>query len=192
MSRPVVLGITGASGAAYGLRLLELLAELRVETHLVVTEPGAQVIAHETGLSVDRLATGTEGGEATVRSWAIDDLFAPIASGTYLTEGMVVAPCSIRTLSAVACARSSNLLERAADVTLKQRRPLVLMVRETPLHLTHLRLMVQAAEAGAIIMPPVPAFYGKPKTIEELVDDTAARALDLLGLDHDLLQRWGE
>lgn len=185
MTRPVVVGITGASGAAYGLRLLELLKKLEVETHLVVTEPGAQVIEHETGETL-------EDAKNRASTWSeSQDLFAPIASGNFLTTGMVVAPCSIRTLSAVANSRSSNLLERAADVTLKQRRPLVLMVRETPLHIGHLRQMSQAAEAGAIIMPPVPAFYQRPRSVDEIINATAARALDLLGLEHDLLARWG-
>lgn len=186
MTRPVVVGITGASGAAYGLRLLELLAELEVETHLVMTTPGAQVLEHETGETLD------EARKTASTWWESDDLFAPIASGSFLTTGMVVAPCSIRTLSAVASSRSSNLLERAADVTLKQRRPLVLMVRETPLHIGHLRQMLRAAEAGATIMPPVPAFYQRPGSVAEIIDATAARALDLLGLEHDLLVRWGD
>jgi 4-hydroxy-3-polyprenylbenzoate decarboxylase len=186
MTRPVIVGITGASGAAYGLALLDLLARLGVETHLVVTAPGAQVLEHETGVTLDQAAAKAS------RLWPIDDLFAPLASGSFLTSGMVVAPCSIRTLSAVACAHSGNLLERAADVTLKQRRPLVLMVRETPLHVGHLRLMTQAAEAGATIMPPVPAFYQRPGSVAEIVEATAARALDLLGLEHDLITRWGE
>lgn len=184
-SRPVIVGITGASGALYGVRLLELLSRLRIETHLVVTEPGARVLEHETGLTPARLA------DRAHQIWAPDELFAPMASGSFRTAGMIVAPCSIRTLSAVACARSSNLLERAADVTLKERRPLILMVRESPLHLGHLRLMVTAAEAGATLMPPVPAFYHKSVELEALVLQTAARALDLLGIDHDLIERWG-
>jgi 4-hydroxy-3-polyprenylbenzoate decarboxylase len=186
MTRPVIVGITGASGAAYGLALLDLLDRLQVEAHLIVTEPGAQVLEHETGLTLEQAAARAS------RCWRVDDLFAPPASGTFLTTGMVVAPCSIRTLSAVACAHSGNLLERAADVTLKQRRPLVLMVRESPLHVGHLRLMTQAAEAGATIMPPVPAFYHRPASVEAMVEATAARALDLLGLEHDLVARWGE
>lgn len=186
MSRPVVVGITGASGAIYGLRLLELLARLGQETHLVVTRPGFQVLEHETGLDVAQVT------DKASRVWDVDDLTAPPASGTFRTAGMVVAPCTIRTLSAVACARSSNLLERAADVTLKERRPLVLMVRETPLHHGHLRLMLDATRAGAIIMPPVPAFYTHPETLDDVVQHTAAKTLDLLGIEHDLIRRWGE
>ncbi len=186
MSRPVIVGITGASGAVYGLRVLDLLSRLERESHLIVTRPGAAVIQQETGLTVEQVA------KAATLYWEVDDLFAVPASGSFRTAGMVIAPCSIRTLSAVACSRSGNLLERAADVTLKERRPLVLMVRETPLHQGHLRLMSAAAEAGAVIMPPVPAFYQRPETLAEVVHHTAARALDLLGLEHDLLQRWGE
>ena len=186
MTRPIVVGITGASGAIYGLRLLDTLRELDVETHLVVTGPGEAVVRHELGMDLDELASRAD------RHWAVDDLFAPIASGSFLTGGMVVAPCSIRTLSAVACARSSNLLERAADVTLKEHRPLVLLVRESPLHLGHLRLMASATEAGAVIAPPVPAFYGRPRTIEDLVRHSVARALDHLGVEHrGLMTRWG-
>jgi len=185
VTRPVIVGITGASGAAYGLCLLELLKQLGRQTHLIVTRPGVQVLEHETGLDAARVA-----GMAT-HHWDVDDLAAPPASGTFLTAGMVIAPCTIRTLSAVACARSSNLLERAADVTLKERRPLVLMVRETPLHAGHLRLMLEAAQAGAVIMPPVPAFYLRPRSLDDLVRHSAAKALDLLGIEHDMIQRWG-
>jgi len=163
-----------------------LLQRLSRETHLVVTEPGAKVMEHETGKSMDDLA------QMATHVWDVDDLFAPPASGSYRTAGMVIAPCTIRTLSAVACATGSNLLERAADVTLKERRRLVLMVRETPLHVGHLKLMLDAARAGAIIMPPVPAFYSRPKSIDDLVHHTAARSIDLLGIEHDLAGRWGE
>lgn len=186
MSLPIVVGITGASGAVYGLRVLSMLQRVGRETHLVVTEPGAQVIEHETGLAMSNVA------EKATHLWQVDDLFAPPASGSHRTGGMVIAPCSIRTLSAVACSTGSNLLERAADVTLKERRRLVLMVRETPLHAGHLKLMLDADRAGATIMPPVPAFYGRPKSIDDLVDHTAARALDLLGVEHDLIRRWGD
>ncbi len=184
-NRPVIVGISGASGAAYGLRLLEVLGALKVEAHLVVTRPGAQVLEHETGRTLAQVA------DMASEAWAVDDLFAPLSSGSFASMGMLVAPCSIRTLSAVACSRSSNLLERAADVTLKQGRPLILMVRETPLHRGHLRLMLRAAEAGATIMPPVPAFYNRPQTVADIIEHTIGRALDLLGLDHDLLLRWG-
>ncbi len=186
MTHPVVVGITGASGAIYGIRLLEMLQSLGRETHLVVTPPGEEVARHETGLELAQIAA------KTTRCWPIDDLFSSLSSGSFRTAGMIIAPCSIRTLSAVANSGSSNLLERAADVTLKERRPLVLLVRETPLHLGHLRLMVQAAEIGATLAPPVPAFYNRPSSIDDLVEHTCARALDVLGVEHDLLRRWGE
>lgn len=178
------VGITGASGAAIGLRVLELLREAGAETHLVITDAGAKVLQLETGLTVEDAASRAS------HFWDESDITAPLASGTFPCAGMVVAPCSIRTLSAVACCRSSNLLERAADVTLKERRPLVLMVRETPLHEGHIRQMLDATRAGATIMPPVPAFYAGLESIEDLVDQTAARALDALGVDPGVLRRW--
>jgi 4-hydroxy-3-polyprenylbenzoate decarboxylase len=182
---PVVVGISGASGAAYGLAVLELLQQARVPTHLVITEAGARVLQLEAHTSVaDVLPRATQ-------CWNVGEIAAPIASGTFQTAGMIVAPCSIRTLSAVACCRSSNLLERAADVTLKERRPLVLLVRETPLHAGHLRLMHDAAVAGATIMPPVPPFYAGLQSIEDLVLQTAARAIGQLGIQSAALRRWG-
>jgi len=184
MSGTYAVGITGASGAAIGVRVLELLREAGAETHLVITGAGAKVLQLETGLAVADVA------ERASFFWDEGDITAPLASGTFSCAGMVVAPCSIRTLSAVACCRSSNLLERAADVTLKERRRLVLMVRETPLHEGHLRQMMDAARAGATIMPPVPAFYAGLKSIEDLIDQTAARALDALGVDTGTLRRW--
>jgi len=185
VNHPIVVAITGASGAVYGLTLLDLLAELDVEVHLVVTDAAAEVLAVETDETLGSLS------KRATKTWRPDELTAPVASGSFRTAGMIVAPCTIRTLSAVANSRSSNLVERAADVTLKERRPLVLMVREPPLHAGHLRLMQEATAAGAVVMPPVPAFYTRPQSIEELVRQTAARALDLLGLDHDLADRWG-
>ena len=185
-AKRIVVGISGASGSVYGLGALELLGRLGVETHLVVTEAGARVLEIETGETVETAASRAG------RLWNNEDIAAPLASGSFRTAGMIVAPCSIRTLSAVACCRSSNLLERAADVSLKERRPLVLLVRETPLHEGHLRLMLEAARAGAIVMPPVPAFHFGPRTIDDLVHHTLCRALDALGLDHDLCARWGE
>jgi 4-hydroxy-3-polyprenylbenzoate decarboxylase len=185
MSWPVVVGITGASGAAFGVKVLELLGAAGRETWLVVTRAGEQVLDLE-----------VEGGaraaaERASRCFPVDDLAAPIASGSVRTAGMIVAPCTVRTLSAVADCRSSNLLERAADVTLKERRPLVLVVRETPLHTGHIRAMLRASEAGAIIMPPVPAFYTAPKSVDDLVTQTAARSLALLGIDHAAMKSWG-
>lgn len=183
--RRVLVGITGASGAALGVRALELLRDAGVETHLVVTSAGATVAKLETGLTLDDLSA------LATHPWDDADLTAPPASGTFACDGMLIAPCSIRTLSAVANCRSSSLLERAADVTLKERRPLVLMVRETPLHPGHLRLMLDAATAGATIQPPVPAFYAGLESLDDLVEQTAARALGSLGVDVGVLRRWG-
>ncbi len=184
MTLPVVVGITGASGAALGLAVLELLARAEVETHLVVSPAAERVLAIEARLTLADLD-----GRAT-RRWAIDELTAPIASGTFRTAGMIVAPCSMATVSAVATSRSGDLLERAADVTLKERRPLVLLAREAPLHVGHLRLLVAAAEIGATILPPVPAFYAGLTSIADLVEQIAARAIDALGIDTGALRRW--
>jgi polyprenyl P-hydroxybenzoate/phenylacrylic acid decarboxylase-like protein len=182
----LVVGITGASGAIYGVRLLEVLSVHEdVETHLVISGGAAATIRYETGRDPDdlhRLAT---------KSYAPNDLAAALASGTFLTDGMVIAPCSMGTLSRVATSANDNLIGRAADVHLKERRRLVLLVRETPLHAGHLRLMLDVTNAGAIVLPPVPGFYIRPKTIEELVDHTIGKTLDLLGLtDHGLYERW--
>jgi len=181
----IVVGITGASGAIYGARLLTALGALGVETHLVVTPPGVTTLRRETSLDL-----------ATVQGWAthtydIENFAAPIASGSFTTHGMVVAPCSMKTLSAIANSHTDNLLVRAADVMLKEGRPLVLVVRETPLHLGHLRLMVQAAEIGAIIFPPVPAFYARPATLEEMVDHSVGRILARIGIANHLYTPWG-
>ena len=180
----LVVGMTGASGAIYAVRLLGALKALDVETHLVLTAPAAITLRQE--LRLEPTALHAMAGH----TYAPADLAAPIASGSFATAGMVVAPCSIKTLSAIAHSYSNNLLVRAADVTLKEGRPLVLVVRETPLHLGHLRLMVQAAEIGAVIFPPVPAFYTQPATIEELVNHTVGRILARLGFDNRLYQPW--
>ncbi|TVT48117.1 UbiX family flavin prenyltransferase [Amycolatopsis rhizosphaerae] len=182
----LVVGISGATGIAYGTRVLELARKAGVETHLVVTPAGQQTRAYETDLSVRDLAAMAD------VVYRPADIGAAIASGSFRTMGMIVAPCSIRTLSAVAYSNGDNLLTRAADVTLKERRRLVLMVRETPLTLGHLRAMTAVTEAGAVVMPPVPAFYLRPRTVDEIVDHTAGRALDLLGIEVPDLPRWGE
>lgn len=182
----MVVGISGASGVIYGVRLLEALRALGVESHLVLTRAAKLTLAHETEFSLDevrRLAAVCH------PSHAVD---APIASGSFATAGMIVAPCSIRCLSAIATGVTSDLLTRAADVTLKERRRLVLVVRETPLHLGHLRAMAQAAELGAILAPPVPAFYVRPRTLDDVVDHTVGRLLDLFDLDTGAVRRWGE
>lgn len=181
MSRPrVVVGISGASGAAIGVRIVELLADAgRCDIHLVVTPSGERTLMHEAG--PDALSTLTA---TASRHYPNDDIGAHIASGSFRTAGMIVAPCSIHTLSAIAASAGDNLLVRAADVQLKERRKLVLLVRETPLHLGHLRAMAAATEIGAIIAPPVPAFYHRPCSMGEAIDHIARRAIGLL--DHDL------
>lgn len=180
----LVVGITGASGTIYGVRLLEVLRDLGLETHLVMTEAARQVVELETGYGVDEIEALAD------YSYANTEIGAPIASGSFRTGGMVVAPCSIKSLSAIAHSYNDSLLARAADVVLKERRKLVLVVRETPLHLGHLRLMAQATECGAVILPPMPAFYHQPKTIADLVDQTVGKVLDQFGMDHDLYRRW--
>ncbi|WP_152648404.1 UbiX family flavin prenyltransferase [Streptacidiphilus anmyonensis] len=184
--RRLVVGISGATGIVYGLRVLELARKVGVETHLVVTPAGQQTRAYETDLSAGDLAAMAD----VVHRPA--DVGAAIASGSFRTAGMIVAPCSIRTLSAIAQSNGDNLLTRAADVTLKERRRLVLMVRETPLTLGHIRAMAAVTESGGIVMPPVPAFYLRPTSVDEIVQHTAGRALDLLGIDVPDLPRWGE
>jgi flavin prenyltransferase len=180
----VVVGISGASGVIYGVRALDALRELGVESHLVVSRAALLTLSQETDLSADDLT-----GRADVVH-RLADVGATIASGSFRTLGMLVAPCSVRTMSEVATGVTSSLLTRAADVTLKERRPLVLMVRETPLHLGHLRTLVSLAEMGAIIAPPVPAFYARPDTVADLVDQSVGRALDALGLDWSAVRRW--
>ena len=182
----LVVGISGASGVAYGIRLLEALRDLEIESHLVMSKAAEMTVGYETALKPKQVAAKAD------RAYAIGDIGAPIASGTFRTLGMVVAPCSVRTMSEIATGVTTTLLSRAADVTLKERRPLILMVRETPLHLGHLRTMTALAEMGAIILPPVPAFYAEPRTLSDLVDQMVARALDLLGYDWPLARRWGE
>ncbi|HEU5026259.1 MAG TPA: UbiX family flavin prenyltransferase [Spirillospora sp.] len=183
--RRLVIGISGATGIAYGVRALELARKAGVETHLVVTPAGQQTRAYETDLSARDLAAMAD------VAYRPADVGAAIASGSFPTGGMLVAPCSVRTLSAIAYANNDNLLTRAADVTLKERRRLVLLVRETPLTLGHLRAMTAATESGAVVMPPVPAFYLRPASVDDLVDHTVGRALDLFGIDVPDLPRWG-
>ena len=186
MTQRLLIGMSGASGAAYGIRLLEVLRDQPVETHLVMSKAAALTINAETDRSVDEVRALAD------VSYPVGDVGAGIASGSFRTKGMVIAPCSIKTLSEVANCAAGNLLARAADVTLKERRRLVLMVRETPLHAGHLRLMSQATEAGAIIMPPVPAFYARPSSLAEMVDHTVGRVLDLFDIDTGLAHRWKE
>lgn len=183
-AKRVVVGISGASGVVYGVRLLMHLRQLGITSHLVMTRSAEVTLAHEMPIKV-----------ADVRALAdvvhrVDHIGASISSGSFRTLGMIVAPCSIRSLGEIASGVTSTLLSRAADVTLKERRRLILLLRETPYHLGHLRAMTAATEAGAIIMPPVPAFYARPQTIEDMVDHTLGRALDLLGVDNALVKRW--
>jgi 4-hydroxy-3-polyprenylbenzoate decarboxylase len=182
----LIVGITGASGAVYGVTALKALRELGVETHLIVSRSGQITLAHETAVKISEL-----GAMADV-VYRIDDIGAAISSGSFQTMGMLIAPCSVRTLAEISSGVTSTLLTRAADVILKERRRLVLMVRETPFHLGHLRAMTQVTEMGAIVMPPVPAFYAKPKSLEEMVAHSVGRALDLFGIGNELVQRWGE
>jgi 4-hydroxy-3-polyprenylbenzoate decarboxylase len=180
----VIVAITGASGVVYGIRALDKLADAGVETHLVMTRSGIATLSHETDLSVQDVRDRA----GVVHS--PHDLGASISSGSFRVAGMLVAPCSVRTLSGIANSYDEDLVVRAADVTLKERRRLVLLLRETPLHAGHLRLMSQVTESGAVVMPPVPAFYTRPASVEEIVDDTVDRALDLLGLDAGSDRRW--
>jgi len=182
----LIVGISGASGAVYAIRTLQVLREMGVETHLIVSQPGRMTVNYETGMDYPTLAALAN------HHYGAQDVGAPVSSGSFRTLGMLVVPCSMRSLSEIATGVTTGLLTRAADVVLKERRRLVLMVRETPLHTGHLRAMTAASENGAIIYPPVPAFYAEPKTIEELVDQTVARALDLFDLDAPTARRWGE
>jgi 4-hydroxy-3-polyprenylbenzoate decarboxylase len=183
-SSRIIIGITGSSGIIYGIRLLQALQSMPVETHLVVTKAGQLTRAYETELSLSEL-------KALAHVYhPIHDIASSLASGSFKTMGMIIVPCSMNTLSEVAHGGSRNLLTRAADVVLKERRRLVLMPRESPLHLGHLQNMVMITQMGGIICPPVPAFYQKPVSIEALVDDTVGRVLDLFDFDHDLVKRW--
>lgn len=184
--RRLIVGISGASGVIYGLRLLQLLRNAGVETHLVMSKTAELTFAYETTIKI-----------ADVKAFAhtthnIDDMAASIASGSFRTSGMIVAPCSIRSMSEIATGATTTLLTRAADVTLKERRRLVLMVRETPLHTGHIRTMAALSEIGAIVAPPVPAFYARPDTIEDMVDHTVGRILDLFDIEVGVIRRWGE
>jgi flavin prenyltransferase len=186
MSPRIVVGISGASGAILGIRLLAALRENQVESHLVLSHAAVNTIQQETDYTVEQVL------DLAHTVYDPTDLAAPIASGSFPTQGMVIIPCSIKTLSAVANSYSASLLSRAADVTLKEGRPLVLVVRETPLHAGHLRLMSLAARCGAVIFPPVPAFYTRPATLDDLIDQMVGRVLSRLGVETGLYRRWGE
>lgn len=182
----LIVGISGASGVVYGVRLLEVLRGLPVETHLVMSKSAEMTVACETDLK-----------PADVKALAdmahpIGDIAASISSGSFKTKGMIVAPCTVRTLSEIASGVTTSLLTRAADVALKERRRLVLMLRETPLHAGHIRSMLRVTEMGAVVAPPVPAFYARPATLDEVIDQTVGRVLDLFEIDSGLPKRWGE
>lgn len=180
----LIVGISGSSGIVYGIRLLQVLRDLQIETHLVVSQAGQLTRTYETELSLSELK-----GLADVYH-SYRDITASIASGSFQTLGMVVAPCSMKTLAEIAHGTGGTLLSRAADVVLKERRRLVLVTRETPLHLGHLQNMVQVTQMGGIIFPPVPAFYQRPQSLSEIVDDHVGRILDLFGLENQLVKRW--
>ncbi len=188
MSNPkrIVVGISGASGVIYGIRLLDCLKETDYEIHLIISEAGKLNIEFETKYTSEDVAQ--------MADYAYDhkDVAAGPSSGSFLTEGMVVVPCTVKTLSGIANSYTENLLVRAADVSLKEKRKLVLVVRETPLHKGHLALMTRAADMGAHILPPVPSFYHQPKTIQDIVDQTIGKIFDYIGIQHNLFQRWGE
>jgi 4-hydroxy-3-polyprenylbenzoate decarboxylase len=181
----LIIGMTGASGPIYGIRLLQLLKDVpEVETHLILTRASKRTIQLETDYSLEEIQALADVHYRT------DDIAASLSSGSFQTMGMIIAPCSVSTMSCIATSVNKDLLTRAADVTLKEKRPLVLLIRESPLHLGHLRRMAELAEMGAVIAPPIPAFYHHPKTIQDLVDHSLGRALDVLGLDPAWVKRW--
>jgi flavin prenyltransferase len=181
----MIIAITGASGVIYGIRMLRALQKTPYETHLILSEPGCRNIEIETGLSPDAIKQMAD------YTYLNTDVGAALASGSFITEGMVVIPCTIKTLSGIANCYTDNLIVRAADVTLKEKRKLVLVVRETPLHQGHLRLMTMVADMGAHLLPPVPSFYHQPKTIEDIINHTIGKILDYFQIEHDLFKRWG-
>jgi 4-hydroxy-3-polyprenylbenzoate decarboxylase len=181
----IIVGISGASGVIYGIRMLEVL-QGKLESHLILSDAGREIIAMETPYEISAIE------EMASYVHPIDDLAATISSGSYKTDGMVIIPCSIKSLSAVANSYNDNLMTRAADVTLKERRRLVLVVRECPLHAGHLELMLRVSHRGGIVFPPVPAFYHKPESLDEIVDQTVGKIMDLFEIEHSLFQRWGE
>ena len=186
MTKRIVIGISGASGVIYGIKMLSLLQEKDFQTHLIISESGRQNIEIETSYKADDVAAMAD------YTYDNRDVGAALASGFYLTQGMVVVPCTIKTLSGIANSYTNNLLVRAADVTLKEKRKLVLVVRETPLHVGHLSLMMKAAKMGAHILPPIPSFYNQPKTIDDIIHQTIGKIFDYLGIEHSLYNRWGE
>ena len=186
MPKRIIIAIAGASGVIYGVRILKLLQETEYETHLIISEAGRTNIAIETDYAPDDVAAMAD------VVYDNKNVAAALASGSFLTQGMIVAPCTIKSLSGIANSYTTNLLVRAADVTLKEKRKLVLMVRETPLHKGHLRLMADAADMGAHILPPIPSFYHQPRTIDDIINQTVGKIFDYFGIAHNLFRRWGE
>jgi len=181
----LIIGITGATGVIYGIRLLEVLSQIKdIETHLIISEAGEINIKYETDRSMEEIKALAD------YTYNISDVGSRLASGSFKRDGMMIAPCTIKTMSALAYSYTDNLIIRAGDVTLKERGKLVLMVRETPLHIGHIKSMERLSEMGAVILPPVPAFYHKPKTIEDIIDHSIGKALDLFDIKHNLFQRW--
>ena len=198
MTKKIVVAICGASGVVYGVRLLKALLERPTEVSLVISGAGRQVLAHETGFSgglfEDYLIKNglKKNSDASLVEYKDDNFFAPFASGSFVYDAMVVAPCTMGTLGAIAAGLANNLIHRAADVCLKEKRPLILLPRETPLNTIHIENMLTVANAGATIIPPCPSFYSHPQTIEAVIDTVVARVLDHLGINHDLVKRWGQ
>lgn len=182
----LIIGISGSSGIVYGIRLLEVLQPLPIETHLVISKAAMLTRAYETQFSLEKIK-----GLADFY-YPVQNIGAPIASGSFKTQGMIIAPCSMKTLGEIAHGISDSLLSRAADVVLKERRRLVILPRESPLHLGHLQNMIRITEMGGIVCPPVPAFYNAPQTIQDLIDDTVGRVLDLFDIENNLVRRWAE
>jgi len=181
----LLIGVTGTTGVIYGIRLLQALKDKPdIETHLIISSAGERTIAIETGYVADDVRSLAD------YSYRVDDIAAAPASGSFLSDGMVIAPCSMKTLSAIANSYADDLIARSADVTLKERRTLVLLTRETPLHAGHLRNMLRVAEMGGVILPPVPAFYHKPRSIEDIVDHAVGKTLDIFRIEHALFERW--
>ncbi|MFQ6678412.1 MAG: UbiX family flavin prenyltransferase [Fidelibacterota bacterium] len=186
MSKKIIIGISGASGVIYGVKLLSVLMEKDIETHLIISESGEKNLQIETDYQIDDVK------QMASYVYNPKNMGAKVSSGSFLVDGMVVVPCTIKTLSGIANSYSENLIVRAADVTLKEKRKLLLVVRETPLHKGHLNLMLKASDHGAQIMPPVPSFYHNPKTIDDIIDQTIGKILDYFNIEHHLFQRWGE
>ncbi len=184
MVKTLIVGISGSSGAILGIRLLEFLKETDYDTHLIITPPAESILEHEADYMVETVK------KLATHVYDSKDFFAPIASGSFKTEGMVIAPCSMKTLAGIASGFSDNLLLRAADVTLKERRKLVLVARETPLSLIHVKNMARVTEAGGIILPPVLSFYSKPQSMDDMVDYVVGKVLDVLGIENEIFKRW--